>query len=68
MNILGSSKVHKKEVYSLWVILDHPVYGGEKECYSRKPAKTGFCQKFSWKIRHLLLNPEFLLYLYVDLL
>ena len=27
MNTLGSSKVHEKEVYSLWVILDHPVYG-----------------------------------------
>ena len=25
MNTLGSSKVHEKEVYSLWVILDHPV-------------------------------------------
>ena len=34
MNTLGSSKVHEKEVYSLWVILDHTVEstGGVPVC------------------------------------
>ena len=41
MNTLGSSKVHEKEVYSLWVILDHPVHKPGTFWYYQKVPQTG---------------------------